>query len=911
MRKEVVVFVFLLSIIFFLQAVSASELTQVEKAYTCLENKVNLTKCSSLTFEERVFSLLATGLCQKEVSSDNLSNQCWPKSECKIKSTAQAVLALNKKTNTTKAETWLLSQTSVPTELDWFLEIESLSATSCTITYSDSSYYLTIGENKKISSSNLGTCLSLAQDNYWLRIAPSCYNREIYISCNNPDKNGFITTLLFKRKDSSTVHVSEKVHSAPAGGRTMEKVDALCFSQEGVCDYEGSLWATIVLYSLNYDVSRFMPYLITMMDTNSKYLPESFLYFLTGKFESELLLKQNGFYWDVSGDRYYDTALALWPFYYSNPYEKESSKEWLLRVQESTGCWNGGNIRNTAFILYSVWPKAAVPPGPGPECLTASDCLSINCQISSCVQGVCFYDYVSCKNNDGCCPPGCTYSNDNDCVPGQGQCSSDIDCEVFNSVSSNYCDGNSVYKDIFNYNCQSQICVLNKISQLVETCGSDEQCSSGYCVPAGNGGGGGEEPERECWFGWDCPDVLCKDAYCSGGVCLYEYFGCINNDGCCNPGCSYLNDNDCGDPPQCIIDDDCSYLNYESSDYCSENKTEIYMDVFTYYCEDEICVENKASTLIDTCNTDEECSYGVCSVKGIILGECDYWWDCLDGEDCINGECVPTGSADCIESGYFCMSAVECGEGNLLGSSYACTGIYDCCDTEKNLGVCSDYGGIICESWEGCIGGTSKDTYDITAYQICCVGGTCGTFSSECTTDSECPGGKCIGGICSYDSSENSCSYNGGVCKTSCGKKEQEIFYTCEGNTICCKEVKKSSGWVWIIILLLLIMISAAGIIFRDKLRTEWVKLKSKFGKKKDKGRIGMPIVSPGTPQHRILPRRIYPPSAGHPTGSRQMPMRRPVPGKIPEGKAPPKKPEEKSKGELDDVLKKLRDMGK
>ena len=103
-----------------------------------------------------------------------------------------------------------------------------------------------------------------------------------------------------------------------------------------------------------------MPYLITLKDdpTNQIYIPESFLYYLTGKFRTELLLKQRASsYWEESGNRYYDTAFALLPFGYESPNEKSGSKSWLLSVQLRSGCWNNGNIKDTAFLLYSIWPK--------------------------------------------------------------------------------------------------------------------------------------------------------------------------------------------------------------------------------------------------------------------------------------------------------------------------------------------------------------------------------------------------------------------------------------------------------------------------------------------------------------------------------------------------------------------------
>jgi hypothetical protein len=84
------------------------------------------------------------------------------------------------------------------------------------------------------------------------------------------------------------------------------------------------------------------------------------------------------------------------------------------------------------------------------------------------------------------------------------------------------------------------------------------------------------------------------------------------------------------------------------------------------------------------------------------------------------------------------------------------------------------------------------------------------------------------------------------------------------------------------------------GIVFKDRLRPLWLKLKSKFGKgrsgiKKGGGprRPGFPPVS-RVPQRRVS-RRILPPT-----------QRRPI-----------RRPSVRPKGDMDDVLKKLKDMSK
>ena len=334
---------------------SNTEASKVDKAYSCLGEKVK-DKCSS-SLDENIFVLMATGKCNSEVVKEANNDECWPKSDCDIKTTSQAVLALDKTSfNAKNAEEWLLSQNTTPTEVVWYLQIESNEATSCDITYSDSIYNINIGDDKKISSS-AGSCLSLAEGNYWLRGSPDCYDSEFQVSCDN----GFLTNLLYKKQGSSTIYVSETTNSASAEGTTTEKINSFCFSTSDVCDYEGSLWAAMVLDFQGYNVDAYLPYLVTMAEDNEEILPESFLYLLgTGNdFRTAILGKQiNNKYWDASGDKFYDTAFALLPFSKETIQQKKNAINWLLEIQDSSGsndgCWDNGNLKNTAFILYSV-----------------------------------------------------------------------------------------------------------------------------------------------------------------------------------------------------------------------------------------------------------------------------------------------------------------------------------------------------------------------------------------------------------------------------------------------------------------------------------------------------------------------------------------------------------------------------
>lgn len=460
---------------------SSGNQSKVDKAYDCLEAKVK-DKCSSLSSEEKIFSLLAIGECKDEVLADSKNDECWPKSNCDLKTTAQAILALDKvNVNTEKAETWLLSQNATPQEIDWYLEIDSPEKTNCTINYEGLSTpaKIIIGTDKKINS-NAGSCLTRTPDNYWLIISQSCYDKEFEISC---DKQ-FLTTLLFKKKTSSTIHVLEKTSSASAGGTTSEKVDSSCFAKGGLCNYEASLWAALVLNFKEYDISPYLPYLITMTET--EYLPESFLYFLTGypDLRNNLLLKQKSSkWWMESNDKFYDTALALYPFQYEEPQEKTNSINWLLDVgvQDKEGCWGG--IRNTAFLLYSIWPRdfSVNYFDEGIDCEDAGYyCMSsISCQNAG---GDELKDYTGCFGANICCNKEklletCKEMNGEICNSAQTICNGGNLAEASDLKSGETCCVEGVCEEPK----EKSECELNAGNCRPYGCNNDEEESSYSC----------------------------------------------------------------------------------------------------------------------------------------------------------------------------------------------------------------------------------------------------------------------------------------------------------------------------------------------------------------------------------------------------------------------------------------------
>ena len=437
-----IVFLVLLSFSLF-QAQENSTEEKVDEAYSCLEEKVD-GNCDSLTTEEKIFSLLAINECKTELIEDSSNEECWPSESCKLKTTSQAVLALdNSNTNVDEAQQWLLSQKRTPSELMWYLQIESNEQTTCTIDYSGYSRTIQITEDKKIIG-DAGQCFSSAQDNYWLEISSLCYDQEFSVSCDSD----FSTTLLFQKQGSSTIHVFQKTSSSTSGGEIIEKVESFCFrdGQPGSpCNYEGSLWTALTLNSLEEDISSYLPYLITLAEDNERFLPEAFLYLITNdqEYSTTLLSKQKNiggdYYWQESLDKYYDTALALFPFKQETLIEKTNSEEWLLETQDNNGCWLD-NTRNTAFILASIWPRDFTGSGDDDEDFL--DCSSSGnyCVNQESCQGQVLSDYYCAGILNECCTLAPEQQTCNE--KGGIVCSSSQICsggDFVSAAETNYC----------------------------------------------------------------------------------------------------------------------------------------------------------------------------------------------------------------------------------------------------------------------------------------------------------------------------------------------------------------------------------------------------------------------------------------------------------------------------------------
>jgi len=227
----------------------------------------------------------------------------------------------------------------------------------------------------------------------------------------------------------------------------------------------------------------------------------------------------------------------------------------------------------------------------------------------------------------------------------------------------------------------------------------------------------------------------------------------------------------------------------------------------------------------------------------------------------ISGSTVQhTSSADCISAGDYCLSGVNCKQAGGTNLGYTCSNSLNVC-CSKNIVVpsCSSQSGQICVSGQTCQG-TPTSSNDATSGQTCCIG-------------------TCITPVLTA----SNCELASGLCQSSCNNGQQQTSDACAlASEVCCKSQQGSSTlWIWI--LAVLIVLTLIGIVSRKKLGVLWFRVKSKFKK------------GGSRPQPSGYPRPPFPPRP--PMTFQRRPM--------------PQQPQRQKPSEINDVLKKLKEIGK
>ncbi len=470
-------------------------LSKLDKAYSCLENKTK-SKCSTLSTQEIALTILAVPSqavlteCRDALKARRTTSNCFSagsSGSCTIKDTALAIIALNSLgENIDPYKNWLLTKNITSRDLIWYLQQDSNEASQCTISYDSNDYRVNIGIDKKISIS-AGSCLQLAQSNFWFQVSQNCYNKEFKIAC---DKD-FIATLLYKQANSQTLFVLSDTPSKPAFGEIFLKIKAQCFSTSSSCDYEGSLWATIALLKTGTSVENFVPYVLALGESNKQYLPNAFIYSITSyqDYASKLIQQQQvGNYWladSSANNRFYDTAIAILSLKDSSSPQVVNAKNWLLFSQPSTGCWQN-TIKDTAIILWALTDRTAsiIPGNTTTYCTQASYYCIPNAE---CPSAQLLNNYYCPNLGDKCCQtsnlkpcsqyPGIVCASGQQCSGASRQASDTNLCCLSTCVpipTASECDNQgyscqdscSSTQESITYSCNSeQVCCRTKTTQ--------------------------------------------------------------------------------------------------------------------------------------------------------------------------------------------------------------------------------------------------------------------------------------------------------------------------------------------------------------------------------------------------------------------------------------------------------------
>lgn len=474
---------------------TAAENEAIQKAYKCLDD-ISDKAVSSLSLQEATFATIAQGnkknLTDRIEQDKNPTDWCWPKSACNVKETAQTAWAYKRAgKGTENILKWLSARNGTSNDLIWYLEIDITNhgVAECTLKYDSGERKINILEDMKIYG-NPGSCFSTSSSGYWLVFRENCFDKDIQVSCNQD----FVTAKLYQKKTGGTIFVVPDTHSAVGLGSTSEKVDVKCFKNGNRCDYEGSLWAALVLQKEGKNIDVYLPYLVALADDNEKYFPSAFLYALTGSddnYNKIIQSQKQGRSWKMIGTPYnefYDTGLALMALTKNVPSETSNVKNYLLSIQTKEGCWNNNNIRDTAIILFAGWPKSS-GTGSGTTGSGTPMCTSVVGQ--------------SCEISTDCLNAGGSVLNNFECAGLTSCCSKSVEkpsCSIQKGIiceDNQRCDGRSAESS------DSGVCCLDRCIEAQQSFTCEDELNR-FCKDSCDADSEDESSDGTCSAGQVC-----------------------------------------------------------------------------------------------------------------------------------------------------------------------------------------------------------------------------------------------------------------------------------------------------------------------------------------------------------------------------------------------------------------------
>ncbi len=387
-----------------------------------------------------------------------------------------------------------------------------------------------------------------------------------------------------------------------------------------------------------------------------------------------------------------------------------------------TGCDSSTDTDCTNQCGDGIVEGSEICDGDCPESCDDSDSCTVDSFSGSAdtCNLVCSYaPRTVCQGGDGCCPSGCTSSNDSDCM-----CQPTTSCQAQGFTCGtlfNGCENVSCGQCPNGQNCQNNVCQMPETFGVGTPCTVDAQCAGGKCITEAELG----------WPGGYCSKTCSTTAQC--GV---------------NQNCEFNSDGDGLCVERCSSDAQCPRSGYRCGDRDFDGVDACFP------------AGNGTRPVGDTCTSSDQCSgsvlarcfgnptefpNGYCSRLCENDSHCGAGAHCADGGFCLEN-C--TTSSQC-QSGLACYD--EDGDGqkecsiNATGSGAVgtpCTSISQCAGGQWGRCVAEDdqgnaqggYCTIFCDTGEGtCPAGSSCWTQNNFCVDECDPNGT-----NQCRSGYQC-----------------------------------------------------------------------------------------------------------------------------------------------------------------------------
>ncbi len=303
----------------------------------------------------------------------------------------------------------------------------------------------------------------------------------------------------------------------------------------------------------------------------------------------------------------------------------------------------------------------------------------------------------------------------------------------------------------------AQGCVPAAPCETNADCDDHNPCTIDVCGPSGCSH---ENNSLSC----DDGDACTIDDVCSGGVCGGTPRQCEDGNPCtdddCDPasGCTHVpNDADCDDGNACTTGDTCS----GGSCIGTLNDCDDGNPCTSDSCDpDSGCAhENNSASCDDgdACTTGDTCSGGSCSGSPR---------QCEDGNPCTDDSCDPASGCVFVDNTAPCDDGNPCTEGDTC-SGGVCVGGTNICDCQNDADCAAFEDGNPCNGTLHCVDNQCQvdpatvivcdpssdtpcshntcDPVDGSCHMVDADDGTACDDGDECTVDTVCSDGACIG----------------------------------------------------------------------------------------------------------------------------------------------------------------------